>query len=482
MTKQRVATAIWVSTGVVAVLVVGVLAALLVGAAHEGGAAGNGQKALNTVAVKWTSLQAATELAGTLAFGDPRSLSLSGGILTGLPSPGDVIEPGRAILEIENRPMILLPGGTVVWRTIGPGVVGPDVLGLRHELADLGIDVGDGGNDEYDQSLSDAIGDLYRQAGYLTPSQGKAALDAEMAAQEVVGNAEESLEVAKDALSEARRGPTAVQRLAADQAVAAAMRDLERAESQLTVAESSAGDSEDLVDLRDAVSTAHEAYALAIASQEALNAPSDTSTEARAVDLANEALADAQAKLHDSYMNDLNPQDVFSMSQGRAIRIESVFMELGETANGEILSWTGTTLGVQADLSEAQRGWVAVGAMVQVKLSDQGTADGYVAALVPPSQDPVTGAQVPARVQISIADQAKVQEIGPSGVTLTFEGQQAGESLVVPVIALLALSEGGYAVELPDGSLLPVRIGVVADTEVQIYSPELHAGDRVVVP
>ena len=60
---------------------------------------------------------------------------------------------------------------------------------------------------------------------------------------------------------------------------------------------------------------------------------------------------------------------------------------------------------------------------------------------------------------------------------------EATDALVVPVTALLALSEGGYAVELKAGGLVGVEIGLVQDTRAQITvtAGELQEGDLVVI-
>ena len=57
--------------------------------------------------------------------------------------------------------------------------------------------------------------------------------------------------------------------------------------------------------------------------------------------------------------------------------------------------------------------------------------------------------------------------------------------LAVPVNALLALAEGGYAVEVErDGrrELVGVETGLFADGKVEVEGGGLRAGDRVVVP
>ena len=63
---------------------------------------------------------------------------------------------------------------------------------------------------------------------------------------------------------------------------------------------------------------------------------------------------------------------------------------------------------------------------------------------------------------------------------------RAVEVLAVPVSALLALSEGGYAVEIDDGAggttLVGVEVGMYADGWVEITSAQVEAGMRVVTP
>ena len=61
----------------------------------------------------------------------------------------------------------------------------------------------------------------------------------------------------------------------------------------------------------------------------------------------------------------------------------------------------------------------------------------------------------------------------------------AEDVLAVPVEAVLALAEGGYAVEVDDGTgtrrLVAVELGVFADGMVEV-TRRAGAGDQVVVP
>jgi multidrug efflux pump subunit AcrA (membrane-fusion protein) len=70
-------------------------------------------------------------------------------------------------------------------------------------------------------------------------------------------------------------------------------------------------------------------------------------------------------------------------------------------------------------------------------------------------------------------------------VDVDIVSDSASDALAVPVTALLALSEGGYAVEVVDGGstrLVAVETGLFADGFVEITSTGLSAGDIVVVP
>jgi hypothetical protein len=70
-------------------------------------------------------------------------------------------------------------------------------------------------------------------------------------------------------------------------------------------------------------------------------------------------------------------------------------------------------------------------------------------------------------------------------VDVELTGRQAVDVLAVPVTALVALSEGGYAVEVPqdDGTtrLVPVEAGMYADGYVEVSGAGISEGTEVVV-
>lgn len=80
---------------------------------------------------------------------------------------GDELKSGSVILEVSGRPIIVLPGERPMYRTIKPGMNGPDVRQLQEALSDLGyfkqkID----GN--YGESTKKAVEKLYQNLGYET--------------------------------------------------------------------------------------------------------------------------------------------------------------------------------------------------------------------------------------------------------------------------------------------------------------------------
>jgi hypothetical protein len=116
-----------------------------------------------------------------------------------------------------------------------------------------------------------------------------------------------------------------------------------------------------------------------------------------------------------------------------------------------------------------------------VALPPTGSSDG------PPGPSPGSSAnQIDAvDVTIAIADPASVAAFTSAAVTVSIVSAQAHGVLAVPVNALVALAEGGYAVEVVDGSrrhLVPVRTGLFAKSLVEVSGGGLGAGVRVEVP
>ena len=143
-----------------------------------------------------------------------------------------------------------------------------------------------------------------------------------------------------------------------------------------------------------------------------------------------------------------------------------------------------TTQRVIAQLPLAERDLLEEGGTVNVELPDNSDIAGTVAAINPA---PLTDAQGEGFVEVTItlAEAAPVVWIGAS-VDVEIVETLVRDALVVPATALLALVEGGYAVEVmqPDGTtvLVGVETGLFADGDVEVRAAGLQEGDPVVVP
>jgi hypothetical protein len=166
-------------------------------------------------------------------------------------------------------------------------------------------------------------------------------------------------------------------------------------------------------------------------------------------------------------------QAVFEPS---AVRVTSVSATLGASAQPgqSVLSATSTTRQVSIALDADEQSELAVGDKVTITLPDNQTTAGVISSvgtvLVNPTDPAATGTW----------DQA------PVNVTITTGS--VSNVLVVPVDALLAQSNGGYAVEVAgaDGvhHLVPVTLGLFDDADglVQVTGFSLGTGEQIVVP
>jgi multidrug efflux pump subunit AcrA (membrane-fusion protein) len=91
-----------------------------------------------------------------------------------------------------------------------------------------------------------------------------------------------------------------------------------------------------------------------------------------------------------------------------------------------------------------------------------------------------------AKINLTVAldDPGAAGKLVAGPVRVQFTGTTAKAVLVVPLTALLALSEGGYAVEVKNGahrSLVAVKTGLFAKGLVEVSGAGLAAGEQVVV-
>ncbi len=158
---------------------------------------------------------------------------------------------------------------------------------------------------------------------------------------------------------------------------------------------------------------------------------------------------------------------------------------------GVVLSGTSDERVVSVDLEADRADLVAEGDAVSVTLPDGSITRGTIAdkgTVATAGNDQPGGGQSTPTIKITVSlDDPKASaayEAAPVKVSVVRETRP--DVLAVPVNALLALVEGGYAVERvqADGStkLVRVELGLFQDAWVEVRSPDLAVGDDVVVP
>ena len=180
-----------------------------------------------------------------------------------------------------------------------------------------------------------------------------------------------------------------------------------------------------------------------------------------------------------------------------AARITSVSAALGATVpTGQaVMSATSTARMVTVDLDSAQQSEVAAGDHVTITLPDNSVTPGVVTSVgkvatsaSPSAASPGSSGAATITVLVTPADPAATGTWDQAPVTVDITTASVHDALVVPVDALLALSGGGYAVEVVGTNgvhhLVSVTLGIFDDADglVQVSGYELSAGTPVVVP
>jgi uncharacterized protein YijF (DUF1287 family) len=191
-----------------------------------------------------------------------------------------------------------------------------------------------------------------------------------------------------------------------------------------------------------------------------------------------------------------------------AVRITAILATLGGPAQpgSPLLSATSTARQVTIALDASQQSEVRPGDHVTITLPNNQTTPGVISSVGTVATTPSSGSSGAGSgsgssgsgsgssgtptiaVQVTPNDPAATGSWDQAPVNVTITTATVHDALVVPVDSLLALSSGGYAVEVvgPGGirTLVDVSLGLFDDADglVQVTGSGLSAGQRVVVP
>ena len=163
------------------------------------------------------------------------------------------------------------------------------------------------------------------------------------------------------------------------------------------------------------------------------------------------------------------------------VRVDAVAGALGQSAGEAGIEVTSPERSVHVDLPVDDAELLAAGDAVEVELATGEVLPATVATVGAAETAEDGSSTLPVTLTVDGGDGLADR----SPVTVLVEIEAASGVLAVPVEALLALAEGGYAVEraAPDGTtdLVGVELGVFADGMVEVTG-ELSPGDQVVAP
>ena len=169
-----------------------------------------------------------------------------------------------------------------------------------------------------------------------------------------------------------------------------------------------------------------------------------------------------------------------------AVRIEGVQAQLADPADGTLMTVTSTRKTVTVPVDPDAAGSMRRGDTVTVSLPDDSTVTGTIASIgaavrtSDASSGDDTSGQPRLTVGVSLRDTGAVRGLNSAPVRVSFTSQTRKGVLTVPVGALMALREGGYAVQLPGGRLVAVRTGMFSKGLVEVSGTGLAAGTKVV--
>jgi hypothetical protein len=166
------------------------------------------------------------------------------------------------------------------------------------------------------------------------------------------------------------------------------------------------------------------------------------------------------------------------------IRVTARQATPGGPAGGPVLTYTGTTRVVTVPLDVSREYLVRPGLSATVSLPDGRTVAGTVASVGTVATTGAPDHPATVDVVVTVADQAALGALDQAPVDLMLTVARRDGVLTVPVGALVALPEGGYAVQVvANGTAryVPVRTGLFAAGRVEVTG-DLTEGALVGIP
>lgn len=173
-----------------------------------------------------------------------------------------------------------------------------------------------------------------------------------------------------------------------------------------------------------------------------------------------------------------------------ALRVDSVKAGLGQDAapGQEVLSYTGTTRLITVQLDIRDQRLAKKDTKVSVELPDGTKVEGTVQrvyTVIETGDEPNSDPETKIEAEVSLKDPQAGAGLDVASVDVVFTAAEHKDVLTVPVAALVALAEGGYGVEIVEGSTTRytrVETGLFANGRVEVTGDGVAEGATVGMP
>jgi hypothetical protein len=465
--RARAAWAVPVAVAVVALAAVGAIVAWKEGAAPAPSPAAI---TAQTVTVTTTQLSTTQTLSGTLGYGAAQTLSGSeAGLVTWLPASGVVVSRGQPLYLVNNEPVPLFYGSTPLYRRLdAAGMVGPDVKVVADNLAALGYHIG------YQPPLGSVITQASTAAsGPTAPLTVADRVVHHTSAATGPGQAGG----AGDPTAMSAQTPTATQTPTSNPGTA-------RPSASPTGSHVSRPAPSRIPTAKPSTPAAGVGATPAAKPTPTPTRTPVTATVRQGDGVLTTALMQAIARWQTA--EGIPSTGILGIGdmlvEPGPVRVTAIQAQLGSPAAGPLMTVASTAKTVTVDVDSTDVLSVRQSGRVTITLPDGSTAAGTIIAVSSSVQSgqATSDGQPQQTVTVAPDDPSAVASLTSAPVQVTFVGQTANGVLAVPVTALLALSGGGYALQLPGGRLIPVQTGMFAQGMVQVSGPGITAGLRVV--
>ncbi|WP_146088454.1 peptidoglycan-binding protein [Actinacidiphila yanglinensis] len=169
------------------------------------------------------------------------------------------------------------------------------------------------------------------------------------------------------------------------------------------------------------------------------------------------------------------------------VRVGTVQARPGDPVQETLMSVTSTTKTVTVPVEADDANGITAGAKVTITLPDDRSVPGKVASVGQsvqsgaPGEGDQDGQDSPPTLDVAVTPlrSSDVAALTSAPVQVRFTTSTRHGVLTVPVTALVAVKQGGYALQRPDGTLVAVTTGLFADGRVEVGGAGVSAGMRV---